>query len=252
MKLGYISIIFLFIGGLLNLNAGSIEIVLTNNIKPFVDNSSSPKGVVVDRVKKALSSIKNIKYSIDYIGDENLLMHPPLLENGKYDIGLRWNQPDCTSKNNKLCDFIVSKPLFQTVSKFYRRKNSTNKISHPKDIYGKNICRPKGWFKFDLEKQGFIDGENINITSPDSVKECFSKLKNGKVDFVALTEYSALPVIKSMRLSKYIESVDLLSTPIIFSLIANQKNPKAYIYIHKLNISLSKLKKIDLNKKDIE
>ena len=244
MKIGYLGwMLVSVVSSLLSLNAGSMEIVLTDNIKPFVDNSSSHKGLVVTRVKEALDTIPIKDYSIDYISDDNLLMHPPLLEKGKYDIGLRWDTPDCSSKNDtKLCNFIVSKPLFKTVSQFYRRKNSSGTVSEPKEIYGKNICRPKGWFGFDLEKQGFVDGQNITLTSPNSVQECFNKLKNGKVDFVAVTEYSARPIIKSMKLSKYIESVDALSTPIRLSLIAHKNNPKAYIYIHKLNIGLSKLK----------
>ena len=210
--------------------------------RQFIDNSSPPKGIVVERVEKLLKTIPDINYLIEYISDSNLLMHPPLLENKKYDIGLRWSEPDCKSKDNKkLCDFIASKPIFQTVSRFYRRKNSTEKISQPKDIYGKKICRPKGWFGFDLEKQGFIDGENIKLTTPDRAEECFSLLKNGQVDFVALSDYLANPIIKDMRLDRYIESVDALSMPIEFSFIVHQTNPKALIYIHKLNIALTKL-----------
>jgi polar amino acid transport system substrate-binding protein len=235
-------VLVLLTSSILGLNASGIEIVLTDNIKPFIDNSSSPKGVVVDRIKKSLKTISNMDYSIDYIGDSNLMMHPPLLANKKYDIGLRWSEPDCKSKENKkICNFVVSKPVFKTISRFYRRKNSLEKISKPKDIYGKKICRPKGWFGFDLEKQGFVDGENIKLITPDRPKECFSKLKNGQVDSVALTEYTANPIIKEMKLDRYIESIDALAIPIEFSLIADKTNPKAHIYIHKLNIGLAKL-----------
>ena len=173
-------------------------------------------------------------------------MHPPLLKHRKYDIGLRWNRPDCKFEEQKsLCDVIVSKPLLKTVSRFYRRKNSQDKIFQPKDIYGKKICRPMGWFGFDLEQHGFVNGENITMITPNTPTECFTKLKNGEVDFVTLTEYSANPIIKKLKLAKYIESVSKLSMPIEFSLIASKTNPKAHIYIHKLNVGLAKLDNIE-------
>ena len=48
MKFKLVGLLITFI----SLSASNIEILLTDNIKPFIDKSSPPKGILVDRIEK--------------------------------------------------------------------------------------------------------------------------------------------------------------------------------------------------------
>lgn len=214
-----------------------IDIVSTTHLHPFMENSSSHKNMLTDIVKEALNNIKDIKYSIEYI--ENRDIHPSLLKYGKYGLSIGWYKPISIKKDNS---FIYSEPLFQTVIVLYRRKSDNRKIKNIKDIYGTKICRPKGWFTFDLESQGLIDGETITLITKTTPEACFNDLKDGKVDFVSLTSFIGDKTINKMELSRYIEPIRAISTVVNLTLISHKKNPNGKLYINKFNQGLKILR----------
>ena len=215
-----------------------VEIVSTSRLYPFRIESSSHRDMLTDIVKALFDNLSEVSYSIDYI--ENSSIHPTLLKNNKYDISLGWYRPNCSKKE---CQLIYSKPLFQAITALYRRKGSNEEIQSPKDIYGKKICRPKGWFTFDLEEQGLIDGKTMTLISKKTPTQCFSSLKDGKVDFVSLTSFVGDATLQKMGLSRYIESVKSISTIVDLTVVAHKNGKNARAYINKFNQGLEKLDK---------
>jgi polar amino acid transport system substrate-binding protein len=215
-----------------------IDIISTTALHPFMKNSSSHKDMLTDIVKESFNSLEKVNYSIDYI--ENRDIHSTLLEKGKYGLSIGWYRPNSTQKNDNL---IYSDSLFQTITALYRRKSDNREIKNSRDIYGTKICRPKGWFSFDLVNQGLIDGQTITLVTKKTPEVCFHNLKDGKVDFVSLTSFIGDATMSRMGLSRYIESVKSISTVVDLTLISHKQNPNGELYISKFNQGLKKIDK---------
>jgi len=121
-----------------------------------------------------------------------------LLERKAFEVGFPWYKPDCSlfdqlRKDGKLrCQYFYFSSFKYSVGiGFYSLpENKLSLSNQEQQLKGKRVCRPGGYFLFDLVKAGLIGGgENqedlVTLIQPDEgLEECFRLLRNGGVDFV--------------------------------------------------------------------
>lgn len=121
-----------------------------------------------------------------------------LLERKAFEVGFPWYKPDCSffdelREDGKLrCQYFHFSSFKYSVGfGFYSLpENDLSPGNIEQQLEGKRVCRPGGYFTFDLVKAGLIGGSEtqqdlVTLIQPDEgLEECFRLLRNGGVDFV--------------------------------------------------------------------
>jgi len=226
-------------------NAKGIKLLSGTDFKPFLSPTLPNGGMANHIVKKLFKTLGYENYKIFW--NKNFSEHFPLLEEGKMDVGIAWYKPDCSKTNlstatARRCQFAFSKPIFEVLSTFYKRKDNKINPRVPKDIYLSKICRPKGIYIFDLENQGLEDGKSMTLVRPDSKEDCFKLLLEKKVDFVAIDKFAGASIIKEMNIEDAVSSIESMSTLLGMHLIVHRSNPRLEMIMNVLNQGIQKLK----------
>jgi polar amino acid transport system substrate-binding protein len=223
----------------------AIKLLSGTDFQPFLGQSLPNGGMANDIVHEIFETIKDKDYKIFWNNDFST--HFSLLENASMDVGIAWYKPDCKQSNlgkdaKRRCEFKFSKAIFEVISTLYKR--SDNKINPlvAKDIYLSKVCRPKGIYTFDLERQGLEDGKSITLVRPDTKEDCFRLLLENKVDFVAIDKFAGEAIVQKMHISKSVSSLETISTLLGMHLIVHRSNPRVDTIINKLNTGISQLK----------
>ena len=77
-------------------------------------------------------------------------------------MGFPWFKPNCeeygqldrTGTVPPATNFFFSKPVFEILVLFFTTNNSQFQFTSDADVLGKRLCRPTGYFTFDLDKKG--------------------------------------------------------------------------------------------------
>jgi polar amino acid transport system substrate-binding protein len=231
----------------------TIDIVVAKGFPPFTYAEGEKEGGMTTQiVKESFSSSKyTVQYNIDWINDFD--SHFPLMLSGKYDMSYPWYKPtDCNheNKNNfsdntkdRCSNFLFSEPLYETLTAFYRNKDSQRNIpGNYKDLHGSKICRAKGYYTFDLEEEG-LNEKNITLIRPGSIEDCFKLLLRKKVDYVAHNSFSSRNTIRKLEIEDRMVAVSSLQKSIGMHLLVAKSHPDAETLIHKFNDGLIELER---------
>jgi len=198
----------------------TIRLLTAGDYKPFTDQKLPKGGMITDLVSTALEvqrqKISGPESKVMWVNDWAAHLDP-LLSNKAFDLGFPWFKPDCErydalDKPAKFrCDtFFFSDPLFEIFVVFFKKKGTPFKFGSDRDVDGTRLCRPSGYYTFDLDKDGrnWIKDKKVTLAQPQSVDSCFEMLERGEVDAVALNEFAGRAAVKKLKMTDRVEILD--------------------------------------------
>ncbi len=185
-------------------------------------------------------------YRIHWVNDWSAHLDP-LLSNAMLDMGFPWLQPDCKQNpdNFRCANFHFSDPMFEMLVLLFIDTSRPLRFREDADIIGKTLCRPKGYYTHDLDKDGrnwLADGK-IKLEQPVSVADCFEMLTAGQVDGVALNEFLGWTKVKDLGLKGAVEPLKRPLSIEGLHVIISKKHWRGTTHLYRFNAGLQELKK---------
>jgi polar amino acid transport system substrate-binding protein len=211
--------------------------------------------MITDIVTTALTHLNETAggpgHAVSWVNDWSSHLNP-LLARKTFDMGFPWFQPAC-ERYDELdapaqyrCDtFFFSKPVFEILVLFFTRKDDTFQFTGDQEVLGKRICRPTGYFTFDLDADGrnWVKEEKITLIRPQSVDECFQMLMRSEIDAVALNEFTGRAAMSKLGLSPQIRVIERPISLLSLHVVVAKTHPRARTYLHYINSALAELRR---------
>ncbi len=233
---------------------GDMQILTAGDYQPFTDRSLPAGGMITEIVNTALATLNTEAqgpgYQISWVNDWSSHLNP-LLVSKTFDMGFPWFKPNCDEYGQLdeparfRCDkFFFSKPVFEILVLFFTTNNSQFEFSSDADVLGARLCRPTGYFTFDLDKKGrnWVKEEKVTLIRPQSVEECFQMLSRGEVDAVTLNEFTGRAAVKKLNMDAQIRVIERPVSLLNLHVIIAKTHPRARTYLHYVNSSLTYLR----------
>lgn len=236
----------------------SIEILTASDFAPFTDEALPNGGMITEIVQRSFHEADpDLTFRIDFINDWSKHL-TRLLPDAKYDIGFPWYKPDC-SQLSKLGEesafrckyYLFSDPLYEVVVSYFSLDSKNLDPSSHADLAGRTICRPAGYFKFDLEIQE-LTPPNVTLLQPTTVNECFNKLVDGDVDIVTINTLTADTSIKQLQINDKVRQHQNLATIETLHVVVPKKHPRAQPLLLRANRGLAALRSAGVYRKVVE
>tara|TARA_R110000850_G_scaffold11527_9_gene39439 strand:+ start:828 stop:1937 length:1110 start_codon:yes stop_codon:yes gene_type:complete len=221
-----------------------ITFVTGADYAPFTGPELPEGGMYTELVMRALEiADPNREARVDFVKDWGSHL-ATLLPNGAYDMGFPWYLPDCTnleplnqSDRERCTKFDHSDPFYEVViSMFVLADGPYARAQKPEDIYGTTICRPEGYFQFDLAQAGLI--ENATLVSPATPQECLRMLASGEVDVYTINQLTGEETIGALGLEAQVAEVPGLQSIQTLHVLTPKTNPMGRSQIALLNAGL--------------
>lgn len=225
-----------------------IEVVTASDYAPWTDQRWENGGMLTEIVEAVLDrSIGSDDHAIDWVNDRAAHIDP-LLSGRKYDMGFPWFKPNCAAPDSlseadaKRCAFHFSEPLFDMTIALYQRSDDARLLADDEALHGMRFCRPSGYVTFDLVERGLIPGDTIELVQPQSVAECFHKLVDGDVDFVALNAFTGESTIERFGYDDVVSTSERLGHTLGLRLIIPRDHPRGEDLLQSFNAGLQDLR----------
>lgn len=224
-----------------------VNLLTADDYAPFTDRDALNGGLVTEVVQKAMEEAAPEEgFAIHWVNDWSAHLEP-LLSNALLDLGFPWLRPNCENdpQNYRCANFHFSEPMFEMLVLLFTNAANPIQFTSDADIVGKTLCRPKGYYTHDLEKDGrnWISNNLITLVQPTSVGDCFELLAEGKVDAVALNEFTGRGAIKDLGLEGQVQIVQ--SRPLSIEglhVVVHKSHPQADAMLKTINAGLSDIK----------
>ncbi|HGG06562.1 MAG TPA: transporter substrate-binding domain-containing protein [Aliiroseovarius sp.] len=224
-----------------------INLMTADDYKPFTDRSLPGGGLITEVVASAMDFAAPPEgYAIHWVNDWSAHLEP-LLSNALLDLGFPWLQPDCANTPDAYrCEnFYFSDPMFEMLIMLFTDRSRPLTFNQDSDIVGKTLCRPAGYYTHDLDKNGrnWVRDGRITLETPDSIKDCFDLLLAGKVDAVALNEFTGRTALRDLGLQDRVEVV--ASRPLSIEglyVLVHKSHPQAQALLAMINRGLRGIK----------
>lgn len=233
---------------------GDLQVLTAGDYQPFTDQALPGGGMITDIVDTALKTLQKEAggpgFQISWVNDWSSHLNP-LLVRKTFDMGFPWFKPNCAEYDQLdeparfRCDkFFFSKPVFEILVLFFTMNDSKFQFATDADVEGKRLCRPAGYFTFDLDKSGrnWVKQEKIILIRPQSVEECFQMLERGEVDTVTINEFTGRAAVKKLNMGKLIRVIERPVSLLNLHVIIAKTHPRARTYLHYINSSLTYLR----------
>ncbi len=226
-----------------------LKFLTGGNYAPFVDEKLPEGGMMVEIIKAAMArgdAGQDIKFTV--INDWGAHL-TELLPSGAYDAGFPWFLPDCTkldlfsdATKARCTEFDASEPLFEIAVGFYAKPgNPASSATTYDDLKGKRLCRPDGWFTFDLEAQGLVEPAVTMLVAPTQV-ECWRALEADQVDVVTFDALPAEADIATLKISDNVKEIMPLAGVVSSHVFIPKTNPNGKAYLAMLNKGLTDMR----------
>lgn len=226
-----------------------IRIVSANGWAPFVGEEFDGGGMLVRLATTALNrGGNNREYNVSFVDDWGAHLST-LLPLGAFDISIAWYLPDCTkidmlseAMRARCTELDGSLPIYETVVGFFTMAgNEYEGVRAYGDYAGARICRPEGWFTFDLEEQGLVE-PFVTMVVPNSVNDCFEMMRNDDVDVVPLEIENVAAAASELGIENDIVQNPYLTNLLELSFVTHKTNPRGRVYIAMLNRGLTEMR----------
>lgn len=214
---------------------------------PFADPDLPGGGMIAELVTLALArAAPDRPARLSFVDDWS--RHLALLGSGEFDIGLPWYKPDCSrigrlsgSMRARCTGFIFSAPLFEVAMGFYvRAGDPLEAATAPEQLHGKRLCRPAGYFTFDLEQDGLFE-PNLTRVIPPAASDCFAWLARGEVDVVSLSTRIAATEIARLGLDGRVAAIPAMASAQTLHVVAPENSAEGRAHIDLVNQGLADL-----------
>lgn len=226
-----------------------IRFLTGSNYAPFTDEGAREGGMFTELVSRAMEiGAPDTPFRVVFVNDWGSHL-TELLPYGAFDMGFPWFLPDCTrldrlSAPNRLrcTEYDASEPFFEAVVGYYSAVNSPFQAARqPSDLFGARLCRPDGWFTFDLEAEG-LSAPNISLTVPATQLDCWRLLQSGEVDVVTFDALPAEEDIASLSLAGSVKEIAALATVQTLHVFSPKNRAGGQADLIKLNSGLRALR----------
>lgn len=223
--------------------------VTASGYAPFTDEDLPEGGMITQMVKRSMElGNPGQKFRVVFINDWGSHL-TELLPSGAFDMAFPWFLPDCTKvdllsePNARRCtDFDASAPFYEAAVGYYTLTGSPYAgTTDYNQLYGATLCRPDGWFSFDLEAEG-LKAPNIDLVFGKSEEACWEMLQAGEVDVVT---YDALPAEEDyteMGIAGQIVDIPALASKVTLHVFVPKDNPNGKAYLEILDAGLEQLR----------
>lgn len=232
-----------------------IQFLTAGDYAPFTGRALPNGGMHPDIIATAMDLLKSesggkVDYAINWVNDWSAHLNP-LLVTRAFDMGFPWLRPDCQDFVNLNEDskyrcqkFFFSEPLFEELSLLFVKTDSPLKFETDQEVLGRTLCRPAGYFTFDLDQNGrnWVKEKKVTLMQPQAIEECFRLLLDGSVDAVAMTELTGRAAIIKGDLTNKVRVIDRPLAVFADHVIVAKSHPNARVLLHYVNDAISKLK----------
>ena len=232
-----------------NIYEPPLKIVTGNGWAPFTSEDHEGGGMLVRLATTAMNRGGNSRdYNLSFVDDWGSHLET-LLPLGAFDVSIAWYIPDCTkldllsdAMKRRCTDIDASLPVYESVVSFYSLSDSKYADARNfSDYAGARICRPSGWYTFDLEEQGLIPPVVDMVTPPQPV-DCFKAALNGEVDVVPMEIESASLEIANLGANDKFTQNPYLTNLLTLSFVTHKTNPRGRVYLAMLNRGLTEMR----------
>ncbi|MCH2075604.1 MAG: transporter substrate-binding domain-containing protein [Rhodobacteraceae bacterium] len=172
--------------------------------------------------------------------------HLGALDQKEFDMGFPWLNPDCgTSPGQARCaDFHFSDPILELLQLLFVRESAQMVFDEESDLHGKTLCRPAGYFTFDLEsdERRLLADDRITWEQPETPAACFDLLMQGRVDAVALNEFTGWTTISDMGLQSAVTPLPKPLSVEGLHVVISKRHWRGTTHLYRINAGLAKLK----------
>jgi Bacterial extracellular solute-binding proteins, family 3/LysM domain len=226
-----------------------IRFLTSGDYAPFADQSLPEGGLHVEIVKAAMArGNPDQKYTLSWVDDFELHL-TELLPSGAYDAGYMWFMPDCSKVDLygpeaklRCTTYLATDAFFEDGVGYYTKAGSPllNATGY-EDLKGKRLCRPEGWFMWDLEAEGLVEPAITMVKTPTTI-DCFKALQADEVDVVTFDSAPAEADIVTLKISDSIQEITALASVQTSHVLIPKNNPNGPAYIAMLNKGLAEIR----------
>jgi len=230
----------------------TIWLLTGNAYEPFSDEKWPENGLATQVVRAAFENADvDVDYRVDFVNDWGSHLDL-LLKERKFDMGFPWLKPNCDALADKeinedtrrRCEeYTWSDPIYSFSVVLFAPTGMSNPPAEFRQLKGKRLCRPVGYYTFDLLEKGLVDGDNITLVQPNSPIDCFELLDRGEVDFVTFNRFTGQVALVEAGLDGVIEPLMSLVDARTLHLVAHNNYDKpAQLWMRAFNRGLAKLR----------
>lgn len=227
---------------------GDIKILTGNQYAPYVDDDLPEGGFSTELIDLAFKRTEGVEHSFTVVPDWGQHFRP-LLAEGEFDLGYPWYQPDCSrreflsERSVWRCDMLrFSRPMHEILISAYALNDVAASIETPEDAKGLRICRPEGYFTFDLEAFGLVE-DTYERLMPKTPAECFEGLRNGTVDIATINASTGEDNLTKLDLTDIVSEVFPLSSVQTLHLVGMKSSERARLLLRRFDIGLLALRR---------
>ena len=227
--------------------AKKINLLTADDYAPFTDRNALNGGLVTEVVQTAMTRANPTEgFAIHWVNDWSAHLEP-LLSNALLDLGFPWLKPDCvqTPDNYRCENFHFSDSMFEMLVLVFAAKERPVAFDKDDDMVGKTLCRPKGYYTHDLDKEGrnWLKDGKIKLEMPDKNADCFNMLLAGTVDAVVVDEFTGRATMKELGIGDKIEIVQTRPLSIEgLHVVVHKTHPRAQELLDLINKGLAEIK----------
>lgn len=225
-----------------------LSFVTGSDFAPFADESLPAGGMITELVRLAVQAAQpGEPAEIAFVADWSA--HAVLLEKGAYEMAFPWYKPDCSRADRlesglriRCTKFDFSDPFFEVQMAYYVRAGDPLAGSQGHGaLTGRRICRPAGYFTFDLDQQDLREPAVTRIF-PRTAEECFALLDRGGADVVTLARNAGASEISRLGLDGRVTEVAALASTQTLHVVAAKSNPRGPEELALVNAGLARLR----------
>lgn len=223
-----------------------INLLTGDDYEPFTGKNLPEGGLITEIVNAAMEAAAPEQgFAIHWV-DDWASHFDPLLSNALLDIGFPWYQPDCVNspEEYRCQNFLFSQPMFEELVLVFTSKQRPFAYNVDADMEGKTLCRPSGYFTFDLNQDGrnWLKDGKVTLKQPKLTADCFEMLLEGEVDAVVLVDFQGKGKIKELGIE---DQVNILPQPLAIVgeyVVVHKSHPEAEAMLALVNDGLQKIR----------
>ncbi len=233
---------------------GDIKLLTAGDYAPFTDKALPGHGLITELITASFENNRQApSYGVSWINDWSSHLDPLLLQRS-FDMGFPWLQPDCTDPSSLdedsrfRCDnFLFSDPMFEMLVLLFVRQDSDMTFANDLDMEGRTLCRPDGYYTFDLNADGrrWLAEGTISLEQPRTVADCFEMLVDGSVDAVAINEFTGRQSVVEEGLVDQVKTLPRAVSIQSLHTLVPKTHPRATVLLYHFNLGLRLLRDTD-------